>query len=122
VESGVYGPGGTGYLQRVFLRNAAFFCAHCWRFKTETHKITGVTTHPPRRSRAEICSFAANARWADLTPEQRKIERAKGREPYPRCPCGKWGIKTAIYRGHKCEAPRAPKFETEPAARKKAAN
>jgi hypothetical protein len=38
---------------------------------------------------------AANSRWSGLTAEERKAERAKG---------------------------RAPKFETEPAARKKAAN
>jgi hypothetical protein len=47
------------------------------------------------KQRRRSAENAANARWAGLTAEERKIERAKG---------------------------RAPKFETEPPAKRKAAN
>lgn len=78
-----------------------------------------------KRELSRLGRRAALSRWAGLTAEERKAERAKGRaerKPYPRCPCGKLTIGVAKYRGHRCEAPPAPKFESERAAQKKAAN
>jgi general stress protein YciG len=54
---------------------------------------------------SEIGRKGANSRWGGLNEQERKAERARGREPWPRCPCGKYPIGTARCLKHKCQAP-----------------
>lgn len=62
----------------------------------------------------------SNARWAGLTPEERKIERAKGRTPNSASNT-RWAGMTPEERKIEWAKGRTPKSETEPAANTKAA-